>query len=177
MFRGSMCRHLPSFAATATKYLQIGCVTLWLVCFSIAAQAEPILRFSHQVSINPIPPLPGVITFIGQEGGTRYKQVRVLLVLDGELLTIPLVAGGDGTSYRAVFPTPKTTMSYQFQVITDDGGARLSETFQVNPVCSGHVLNRTLSPDIKRAFFAQQQTQRLIVARDLLKKFKERLER
>jgi hypothetical protein len=140
------------------------------------ASADSTLRFNHQLSLNPVPSLPGVITFVGQEGGGRYRTVRALLVLDGELLAVSLVSGGDGKTHRGSFPTPKSSLSYQFQVLTDDGGSLLSDSFEVSPVCQGYLPGRQMSDEMRRALFAQQQRQRLLAARDLLIKFRDKLE-
>jgi hypothetical protein len=147
------------------------------LCFLFPSSAlTQELRFSHQISLNPISPLQSVITFV-PEGGANYQMVRALLILDGELLAVPLQSEADGKAYRGTFPTPKETLSYQFQAISTEDSSKLSASFEVSPYCpKGQYLpQRAVDPEIRRALLAQQQRQRLLTARDLLRKFMERL--
>lgn len=135
------------------------------------------LRFSHQVTLHSIPPLQSIITFVPADG-EDLKTVRALLQLDGELLVVPLLSEPGAKSYRGTFPTPKESLSFEFQVISTNGATQLTRRFEVSPECNGgaYMPQRAASMEIRRALSAQQQRKRLEVTRDLLKKFFQRLQ-
>ena len=185
MFERTLCRYLPSGTSSSPENGQVSdflaaiklcflslALVLWSSTFAVGEE----LRFSHQLSLHPISPLQSLITLVSAEEG-KFKSVRALMVLDGELLAVPMFPESDGKSYRGTFPRPRESLSYRFQVSNDMGGARMSRPFEITPDCIRGQFQplQSQDPDIRRALGAQQQRQRLLSARDMLRKFMERI--
>ena len=134
------------------------------------------LIFTSEVRLSPITQLPADITFVPEgESGANIKQVRALLVLDGELLAIKLKKDlqpqtrNEGPEFRGTFPSPSETITYQFQITFNDGKAELTNSFEVSPGCPGFQVTDDLDRETKILIQSQQQKKRLETARDLIK--------
>ena len=83
--------------------------------------------FGHNLIINDSPGLPSRIIFTFQGG--KPQIVRALIVLDERLLIVPLTYREQTKDFRGLFPTPQTSLQYQFQVLPADGKALMSNVF------------------------------------------------
>lgn len=100
-----------------------------------AISASAALRpFEHRLILHPYRGLPSELIFTPRE--KIPVQVRGLFVLDGVLLVVPFRHNRGQKHFVAVFPTPKKTLRYQFQMVFDGGKTLLSEVFAANPQCS-----------------------------------------
>ncbi len=90
---------------------------------------------NHQVTISPYPGLPSKITVLRVP--ESVLEMRALLVLDGALAVLPLRLTADAGNLEVSFPTPRDTLSYQFQVVSKRGAgeAWMSEMYAVDPKC------------------------------------------
>ena len=108
-----------------------------------SSRASARVSFNHKVLVHPLPGLPSAITLSIDK--IKATQVRALLVLDGELLVISLEYFSSASVFHGMFPAPKKSLSYQFQIISADGGSYLSKEFFVDPECSDIALENILS--------------------------------
>lgn len=145
---------------------------LALLCISPAAAqttaggtsssgGEELPVYSHKVTLHPLAGLPALVSFVPADPGI-LSQVRALLVLDGELLVIPL-KGTEASAFRGTFPTPKSTLNYRFQVVLRSGKSVLSPSYSVETQCHDKVYKpEAVSSDrMKRALMLQLREQRL----------------
>lgn len=89
----------------------------------------------HRLVLNPVAGLPSRIT-LKLPPVEKDAVVRALLVLDGKLLTLPLKRDGASSEFIGEFPTPFTSLGYQFQVLgKDDGSSRLSSFYRARASC------------------------------------------
>lgn len=110
------------------------------------------LQFNHKLNLNALAQLPSVIELdppTDTDVRTNMSQVRALMVIDDRLLTLPLRYDGAFDAFVAQFPTPRTSLQYQFQLIRKDGGTILSELYSVNPSCEDE-LQRVLDENRER---------------------------
>jgi len=145
---------------------------VWIGLSAHPAAADE-LRFSHHITLHPVPSLASVVSFVPGEG-EELSAVRALLLLDGELLSVPLIPEAGAKSYRGTFPTPKQSLSYRFQIVKQNGGARLSQSYVIKPECPRAGYSGP-SLQVKGAILAQHQRERLRVSKDLLLGFLRRI--
>lgn len=99
--------------------------------YSTSAALRP---FEHSLTLHPYRGLPSEIAFRPRD--RRPSSVRGIFVLDGFLLVVPFRYEPLKRVYLGSFPTPKTSLRYQFQMMFKNGKSILSEVFEVSPSCS-----------------------------------------
>jgi len=75
----------------------------------------------------------------------KNTSVRALLLIDGELLVLPMNYFSKFKAYRANFPTPVNSLSYRFQLLGSESSSSLSETFVVRNSCPIQELDQLTS--------------------------------
>ena len=149
----------------------------WLFFAEPLVQAQPasapkrFSAFSQSVRLNPFPPLPSQVSFAPRDFG-QVERVRVLLQLDEVFYAVPLTVQESSQAYRGVFPTPRHSLSYQFQVFLRDGWSALTQRFVVEPKCEGKNFN--LPEDeaslVREAMLAQLQERQAAYIADSLQR-------
>lgn len=93
--------------------------------------AEP--ELSHNIVVHPLSGLPSAITLAVKN--FKVSKARVFLVVDGELLVLNLEHFNVADVFHANFPSPKNTLSYQFQLVDFDGKVFMSDNFKAKLQC------------------------------------------
>lgn len=90
--------------------------------------------FDYNLALNSVPGLPSSLSLSSKQN--TIKQSRVFLLLDGELLVLPLTPSEEEKGKLSVsFPTPRESLSFQFQGIDSGKNLVLSETTFVDLSC------------------------------------------
>lgn len=141
-----------------------------------APAAEKPVRYRHRLLLNPSVGLPAVVAFTSD---AELTQVRVLLEVDSELLTLPLEYLPKYKGFRGQFPTPARSLRYQFQFIQANGSSFVTEEFVVSPECEENEYEKLLEqanqfPEqrelLSRAVELQKQSEKLKYLVDAVEK-------
>lgn len=132
-------------------------------------------KFSQRVTLNPIWGLPSLLSLVVDDP-KQITQARALMVIDGELLAVPLRYHEPSQAFRGIFPTPEQTLSFQFQLIFSSGKSALSAPLAVEPRCEGGTYRPEHVKDeaIKDLLAVQAKEQRLSYALDAFEKVLEK---
>lgn len=100
-----------------------------------SAEAIHSVEVRHQLLFNATPGMPGTLTGT-LDDASENTRVRVLLEIDDSFLAVPAQLNPATKVFRAVFPSPKRSLLYQFQILPADGTAKLSRRYMSEPHCS-----------------------------------------
>ena len=99
-------------------------------------------QFSHNLLLNTHPGVPSKLIF--RFSGVKPKSVRAIMLLDGNLLVVPLSYIDKQGNFRGSFPTPRESLSYQFQASLE-GTTLLSGMFTAEARCAEAALGKIIS--------------------------------
>jgi hypothetical protein len=132
------------------------------------------LTFGHSAVVNPVQNLPSTISFVNSSGAVVTK-VRALLVLDGELIIVPLRYESEFQAFRGTFPTPAVSGTYQFQVLLSNKRSITTETFRIPLDCQNPFNSEMpLTYNRRRLLEIQKEVQQLQYIVQTLKRFGDR---
>ncbi len=131
----------------------------------IIKQSSESFAFRHDTSLATLPGLLGKVSFAPREHLDRIHQVRAFLLIDSQLLVVPLRFDATNEVFVGSFPTPKESLRYQFQLVYRNGKSLVSETFSIEPDCeTKSALNFT---EVNESFKSQRE---LLTKTQLLKR-------
>lgn len=102
-------------------------VVLGILTPGVGSAQNDKLSFTHELLLDPRPLMDGTLRFISDE---EISLVRALVTIDERVLAITMRKTNNG--YEVRVPSPRSSLSYQFQVVRSDGGTALTALFQAN---------------------------------------------
>ncbi|MCB0359179.1 MAG: hypothetical protein KDD44_06075 [Bdellovibrionales bacterium] len=99
-----------------------------------AAAATTLAPTVQGITLSPIPGLPAELE-VSLSGREPIEFARALLLLDGELLAVPLQRAGPQHRYRVRFPSPAVSLSFRIQAVYSDKRAALSPRAEIPVTC------------------------------------------
>ena len=106
--------------------------------FSAYAQQDSLTLetpdYSHTITLHDELGLPGSV-ILTVNGDEKPAIARMLIELDGNLVTLQLKYLSALDAFREIFPTPAHSLTYRFQFIYENGKIYTSSSYFTTPEC------------------------------------------